>query len=183
MEEKDLDREYTGRRYGRRSISFYPRRGGLEEEEAVRRDLLWVGAEGGGGREIGGSGQSRPRKNNLSERWKEGAEFLRMQLWRPQISRRQQKITAGTIYFRLPGGEERTPRGRGRRCPCSTSAGREADTETAREMTTGIRTDISLLGVPGGRGTKRANQLRCGWQQRRRWIEVNSEVTNGSRGN
>ena len=46
-------------------------------------------------------------------------KFLRMQLWRPQLSRRRQQIMGGTISFRLLGGEEHILIGRGRRCPCN----------------------------------------------------------------
>ena len=167
-EEEDLDGEYLRCRYGRRGISFHPRRGGGRGRGSGETGYSVGRGRGGGVGGLGGVVAAGPGRMIYSRGRKGQTVFLRMQLRQPQLSWRRRRITGGTMSFRPTGGEERIPRGRGRRCPCTALARGEADIETTRVASTmtatGIRMAIGILSAPGGRRTTRANQ----WRRRQR---------------
>ena len=126
-----------------------------EEEEVTRRDIIWVRSAAGGVRGFGRNNIRRPRKNNMFKRRIGGdsiSEFLRMQFWKPHLSRQQRIIMGSKTSYNPPVGEERFPRGWDRRLPHTMLEVGEADTKTTRAATmVGICTAVVVFSVPGGR--------------------------------
>ena len=83
-EEEDLDGKYPGRRYGRRRISFYPRRGGGNRRGSGKMLPYSSGERGGVGRIVAAG----PVRTICLGGVKEETAFLKMQICWTQLSRK-----------------------------------------------------------------------------------------------